>query len=545
FVKGTMSLKGIDVTNFRPYVEERVNLILTDGTLSAKGRFSTASGETGLKASFSGEALLADFASIDGTNAEDFLRWKSLFIGGIEYGTSPSRLTIREIALADFYSRFIINADGSLNVKEVLSAPSAQDVAKQASRDAPKGAVEQIAELQRRISIERISVQGGTINFSDFFIKPNYRANLLDIGGRVSGLSSDAGTAAEVELRGNVDNYAPIEITGRMNLLRKDLLLDIKGNFGGIELSPVTPYAAKYLGYTIQKGKLSMKVQYKVVKNKLAAKNEIFIDQLALGEHVESTSATKLPVKLGIALLKDRRGEINLDLPVSGNIDEPKFSLGRIIIQILTNLLVKAATSPFALLGAIFGGGEELNYIEFEYGSAVIDERSAKKLEKLVKALADRPGLELEVSGHVDRQRDAEGLKQSLLQKRVRAQKLREITRGGKPSMPLEEVAVTSEEYPKYLKMAYGEEKFPKPRNFLGIAKDLPVPEMEKLMVTNLEVTEEDLKILAADRARSVKDYVLKSTQVEPERVFLVEPKTLEPEPKENLKDSRVDFRLK
>ena len=346
-------------------------------------------------------------------------------------------------------------------------------------------------------------------------------------------------------MKGKLDNYAPLEISGKINLLSDDLYVDLKADFKDMDLSPVTPYAGRYAGYTIEKGKLTLSLQYLVVKKKLDAQNRVFLDQFTLGDKVDSPDATKLPVKLAIALLKNRKGEIDLNLPVTGQIDDPKFSLGSVIIKIIVNILVKAATSPFALLGAIFGGGEELSYLDFDYGNAVLNEPGIKKLDTLIRALNDRPALKLEIEGHVDLEKDKEGLRQYLFHKKIKVQKLKEMVNAGISAVPVDEVKIEQNEYPKYLKLAYKAEKFPKPRNIIGIAKDLPVPEMEKLMLTHLEIKDDDLRLLASQRALNVKDYILKSKQVEPERIFLVEPKSLQPEKKEKLRDSRVDFRLK
>jgi hypothetical protein len=260
---------------------------------------------------------------------------------------------------------------------------------------------------------------------------------------------------------------------------------------------------------------------------------------------VESPKATKLPVKLAIALLKDRKGEIKLDIPVTGSLDDPKFNVWAIILKVLLNLIAKAATSPFSLLGSLFGAGEELSYVEFDYGSTEITEQNMKKIDTLVKALHDRPSLKLDIEGHVDLEKDKDGLIQYLFNKKIRAQKLNEMVKKGQPAVPVDEVKVEPPEYEKYLKMAYKEEKFPKPRNILGMAKDLPAPEMEKLMLTHIDIKEGDLRTLASQRAMKVKDAILKSGQVEPERIFILEPKSLAPQKKEKLKDSRVDFKLK
>ncbi len=312
-----------------------------------------------------------------------------------------------------------------------------------------------------------------------------------------------------------------------------------------LDLSPATPYSGKYAGYTIEKGKLSFDLKYLIVKRKLDSQNQIFIDQFTFGDKVESPDATKLPVKLAIALLKDRKGEIKLDLPVTGSLDDPKFSVWRVILKIIVNLISKAATSPFSLLGAVLGGGEELSFVEFDFGSTTIMEANAKKLQIITKALHDRPSLKMDIEGHVDMEKDREGLKQYLFQRKVKAQKLKEMVRKGQPAASVDEIKIEPAEYGKYLKMAYKEEKFPKPKNVIGMAKDLPVPEMEKLILTHTEVKEGDLRTLASQRAMKVKDFIQKSGQVEPEKIFILEPKSLSPEKKEKVKDSRVDFKLK
>jgi len=346
-----------------------------------------------------------------------------------------------------------------------------------------------------------------------------------------------------VELRGKLGEVAPLEISGKMNPLIKDLFVDLAIKFKDIDLSPMSPYSGKYVGYTIQKGKLSMDLKYLILKRKLDAQNKIFFDQFTLGDRVESETATKLPVRLAISLLKDRKGEIHLDVPVSGSLDDPKFSVFRIILQVLRNLIAKAATSPFALMGAIFGSGEKLDYIEFDYGSSAITGANVAKVSMLEKALKDRPGVKLEITGHVDPEKDREGLKQLFFERKIKAQKLKEILKKGQSPGPVDEIKIEPGEYPKYLKSAYKEEKFPKPKNFIGLTKDLPVPEMEKLMLTHIIVQEGDLRALASQRALRLRDALVK-LGIAAERLFIVEPKSLAPEKKEKVKDSRVQLKL-
>jgi hypothetical protein len=550
-----MSLKDIEVNPLQPYFTDKVKITVTDGAFSTTGNLTLGSSDKKeLKATYSGEAFLSNFSSIDKLNAEDFLKWESLSLSGLNVGYNPLLIDIKGISLTNFYSRVIMNPGGTLNLQEIIEKGELKQETTQppvTQGKTPPPTQEKATPSQKEkestkdIKIGTVTLQGGTIDFSDRSVKPDYSAKLTEIGGRISGLSSEETTMADVELRGKLDDYAPLEITGKINPLKEDLYVDIKARFKDMELSPTTPYAGKYVGYTVEKGKLSFDLKYLIVKKKLESQNYIFLDQLTLGEKVESPHATKLPVKLAIALLRDRNGEVKLDIPVTGSLDDPKFSVWGIILKIIVNLLVKAATSPFALLGAIFGGGEELSYLEFDYGVATIAETNTKKIDTLVKALSDRPALKLDIEGHVDLERDREALKQLLFQRKSKAQKLKEMLKKGIPALPVDEVKIEPKEYEKYLKMAYKEEKFPKPRNILGIAKDLPVPEMEKLMLTHIEIKESDLRSLASQRAMSVKDAISKTGKVESERIFILEPKSLAPSKKEKLKDSRVDFTLK
>ena len=542
-----MDMKGIEIASFQSYFTDKVKITITGGAFSTTGNLSLGIADNkGVKATYRGNVAVSGFSSIDKVNAEDFLKWDSLSFSGLNVGYSPLSIDIKGIALTDFYSRVIINPQGTLNLQEIVAKGEQEKEA-----PPPAQTQEKVPESQKnkesanKVKIGTVTLQGGKVDFSDRSVNPEYSTRLVEIGGRISGLSSEETTLADVDLRGKLDDYAPLEITGKINPLKENLYVDIKARFKDMELNPTTPYAWKYVGYTIEKGKLSFDLKYLIVKKKLESQNYIFLNQLILGDKVESPHATKLPVKLAIALLKDRTGEIKLEIPVTGSLDDPKFSVWGVILKILINLIAKAATSPFSLLGALFGGGEELSFVEFDYGSTVIAEQNMKKIDTLVKALHDRPALKLDIEGHVDLEKDKDGLIQYLFNKKLKAQKLREMLKNAQPAIPVDEVKIEPAEYGKYLKMAYKEEKFPKPSNFLGMAKDLPVPEMEKLMLTHIEIKEGDLRTLASQRSMRVEDAILKSGQVEPERVFIVEPKSLAPEKKEKVKDSRVDFKLK
>jgi uncharacterized protein involved in outer membrane biogenesis len=541
-------LKNFEIAPFQSYFTDKVKITVTDGAISTGGNLMlTTTDNKELKITYKGEASLNNFSSIDKLKGEDFLKWESLSFNDLNTGFNPLLIDIKGISLTDFYARAYVNQDGVVNLQDILKGEEAKagdsspTPPRQEAGPAPMGE----KESSKNIKVDTITLQGGKIDFSDKSLNTEFSLSLSEIGGRVSGLSSGEDTTADVELRAKLNDYAPLEITGKINPLRDDLFVDLKARIKDLDLSPATPYSGKYVGYTIEKGKLSFDLNYLIVKRKLDSQNNIFIDQFTFGDKVESPQATKLPVKLAVALLKDRKGEIKLDLPVTGSLDDPKFKIWGIILKILVNLISKAATSPFSLLGALIGGGEELSFVEFDYGGTTLSEPNLKKIETLVKALYDRPSIKMDIEGHVDVEKDAESLKQLFFNRKIKAQKLKEMVKQGQSAVPVDEVKIESPEYGKYLKMAYKEEKFPKPKNVLGMAKDIPAPEMEKLMLTYTQVQEGDLRILASQRSLKVKDILLKSGQVEPERVFILEPKSLSPEKKEKVKDSRVDFKLK
>ena len=559
-----VDLKAVDITMLQPYVTEKVKIAITRGKLTSRGRLAfelPAAG--GPKGAFKGNLTLGDFASVDKLNATDFLKWKSLYFGGVDVRLAPLAVSVDDIALTDFYTRLILDAQGGLNIREITAqraneAKAAADAAK-ANGTAPDALAQKAvtdgkaaatvkapAEPPAPVRIKRITLQGGNIAYSDRFIKPNYDANLTGVGGRLTGLSSDPNTIAELDLRGKVDNSAPLEIVGKLNPFRQDRALDIRASVKDFELSSVSTYAAKYVGYGIDKGKLSAQLGYKIEDRKLTATNQVFLDQLTFGDKVDSPSALKLPVLLAVSLLKNSRGEIDLDLPVGGSLDDPQFSVGGIVVKVIVNLITKAITSPFALLGSIFGGNaEELAWLDFEPGFARLGPAADDKLKSIAKVMADKPGLKLEIAGRVDPATDREGLGRAMLLGKVEALKVKDMAKKGESLADDGRVTVSPGEYPALLTRVYKDEKFLKPRNMIGLAKDLPVAEMEKLILANTRAGDEDVRLLGQQRAQAVKGWLLEKGQVPAERVFVLSSHEGDDGKQPKARVSRVDFSLR
>jgi uncharacterized protein involved in outer membrane biogenesis len=525
-----LDLKTIDLLPLQAYFSEKLNLAVTRGYVTLKGRLGARQGGAGagepgaLSGGFTGQATVGDFQATDGEKSTDFLRWKSFRFDRIDARFGPGSVSIGDIALSSFFARVIVSPEGKLNLLGIVREDGETGAPETAApAESPDGrAVAPVAtggQPALPVKIGRITLQGGDVRFTDNFVKPNYSANLSEIGGSVSGLSSAAGTRASLELRGRYDKVAPLDISAQINPLSAKPYLDLTAEVKDIELTSLSTYAEKYAGYAIDKGKLSLSVKYRIEDDRLEAENRVFLDQLTFGGAVESPDATSLPVRLAVSLLKNRKGEIDIDVPVSGSLNDPHFSVGGVIVQVIVNLIGKAVTSPFALIGSMFGG-EELASVDFDPGRAALTPDAVKRLENLAVALIDRPEIRFEIEGRANPGEDAEGLKRARLDRKVRALK-REDEAEESEEAAAAAVEVTPQEYPELLERVYRAEKFPKPRNVVGLTKSLPVEEMEKLILDHSPVGEEDMKNLADRRAKAVRDWLI-AHAVPAERIFLL-----------------------
>jgi len=542
-----LEVKRLAIRPFQPYFAESVQLDITRGFVSTAGKLSIkpdAGGKSSIR--YLGDLSVSDLATIDTIGTHDFLKWKQLHLRSLAAGYNPLFVHIQEASLQDFFAKIVINKGGTTNIGDIFSNSKATAGDDQQDIEAkPAQSVSAPADAPPDIKIGRVKFRGGTVDFADFNISPNYAVTMLNLRGGLTGLSSQEFSRAKVALKGNIGYGSPLEIVGTTNPLKQDLFADIKITFKDLEMAQLTPYAIKFLGYPIIKGKLNFDVAYLVDKKQLRAENKFFFDQLTFGEQVKSPEAIKAPVTLAASLLTDRDGRINLDIPLSGSLDDPKFKVWPLVWQVLVNIITKAVTAPFSLLASLTGGGEEMSFVEFDYGSDSLPEEGIKKITALEKALYNRPQLKMEIAGYADAAHDQDALQKAELNRLIRAQKQKEMSNRRQAQADQGDVSVSSNEYEKYLTLAYKAAKFTKPSNKLGIARKLPVPEMEKLMLENIVITEGDLSQLAARRAQAVRERLLVDGKIGPERIFLVKPRSLTPQQKENAKESRVDFKLK
>jgi hypothetical protein len=519
-------LRGLEILPFQPYFRDQESLLVTGGTVALHGQASIKLGASAPVFDVTTDVDVADVATVDRANEEPLLDWKSFHIGAIHARSPPMAVDIGDISLTDFHSRLVLFPDARFNLQEALAPPGASPPTAKKPAATPKPAAPAAPEeAPLPVTIGQVTLQGGQVTFTDRSIHPPYSADLTDLAGRVSGLSSTPGTTASVDIRGSVNRSGVLTIVGSVNPLAKDLALDVQVDVRDFELPPASPYTGRYAGYLISKGKLDLSLSYKIAGGKLDAKNRLVLDQFTFGDKVASPEATKLPVRLAVALLKDHRGVIDIDLPIAGSLADPEFKIRHAILKVLGNLIVKAVEAPFSLIASAFGGGEELSRVSFPPGRSTLDATASKRLATLSKALRERPGISFEIEGGADAKQDREELRRYLYDRKLKAAKLAALVQTGAGAPSLDDLSIDPGERAGLVAAAYKTETFPKPKNALGLEKSLPPDEMEKLMLVNTRVEDDELRALALARATAVQSALAKSAPGAASRLFLVTPR--------------------
>jgi hypothetical protein len=582
-----VDVRELALAPFQPYVGEQVKLAITSGRLETKGRVSLLlEGTNAPRAKFIGDVRVSDLASADQIVFHDFVKWKELALKGIDASINPLVLKLEELSCEQLNTSVVLDSNRQPTFLAILPA-STNAGTNVIAANAPAA-----TNAPLNVQVGLVTFTNAALQLADFSVQPPCQFAVKNFSGTVKNISAEPGRVADVDISGSVDEGAPFAIRGRVAPLAPDTLAAMTISAKGTELTAFTPYMERYGGYPLTKGKLTVDLKYNVKEKALKAENSVFIDQLTLGQRNESPDATKLPVKLGVALLKDRNGRIELNVPLDGRLDDPKFSVGPVVLKVVMNLLAKAATSPFALLGALVGGGEELSFIEFAPGQSVITESEAPKIDKLGRALYERPALNLEITGDTDEAFDRAALAWLKLERELKTARMAELA--GKSDAPasVEQLQFEPREYTRTLR-AYYKQTFNrsrplpppvtnvvtdstsvnatkptalrtearkgaellmsrdatkatgKPTNAVVIANDprlstrprtLPVLEaddevlaqMETELFDRAEIGANELRELEQQRARSVQGALLKTEKVAGERLFLLAPKAKE-----------------
>jgi hypothetical protein len=575
-----LDLDQLDLGALDPYLEPKLNLYILGSKVGLHGKISLRTPKDELpQVTFHGDASLDDFHTVDGVMAEDLVRWDSIGFNGIDANLNPQTVSIKEIDVNSAYARLVIETNKTINLLNALrmtntNAPTTNETnvvnSKPAREDSrPTIATTNAVAALPQISIGAIVITNTAVSFTDRSIQPNVNLAIQSVNGRIAGLSTEQLQHADVALNAMIDGVGPAAITGTINPFSGTQTNDIKVSVKDMDLTPASAYSGRFAGYRIAEGKLNLDLAYQLVGKKLQSKNVITLDRFTFGDKVESKDATHLPVRLAIAILKDRDGKIVLDVPIDGDLSKPDFHISKVVWRAIENILVKVATSPFSLLGALFGGGgEELGWQDFALGNAVLTADDTKKLDSLVKGLDARPALQLEIAGSVEPDGDREGLQRVALDREIRTRVWMKLRKAEQATNSVDQVVLSADERANGLKKIYAEAEAagkitPEliaantnlaayaaqvlPRKAIaskgatqlmqaekGAVKNqsdagttyqtklVPTPDpMEAVLLATFTISQNDLETLAASRAKAVQAYILQTGKVEASRLFL------------------------
>ncbi len=568
-----IALTGARMQILQPYVLPVADLTITDGKLTVEGKVRLDPPEApGPDLRFDGDVTIDSFASIDNTLKKDFVNFRRLELRKISYAMGPDSASIDQVLVQQPFARVIISPERVINVSAVMDpkgtaaalearrASAAADAsltpAQRKKRDREREAAEEQAAKDRKatgakappalaplpketmpVRIRLVRIEQGTMDFADNSVQPNFAARVEHLAGTMTGLSSDPASHAKLDFKGRVGEFSPVTITGEVQPFSFERYADIGLKFENISLPIFNPYSGRFAGYSIAKGKLTTDLHYLITDRKLDAKHHIVIDQLEWGEATGGKDEATLPVKFATVLLRDRNGVIDLNIPVTGTLDDPQFRIGPIIWQVIKNLIVKAVTAPFALLGALFSGAEEAQHVDFAAGSAVLDPTTAGQLGALAKSLVEKPGLKVDVPIGALPELDGPALLdlayQSALADAVNttlpAPRKEGATRPTFEALPSKDQVAVLTALVK--KQAGAEPEIPEPPEPPeGTSRDdakamqqaAAIAYLEKEARSHVSVPESEYARLAEARAEAVQRALLEGSGLEPERVFLV-----------------------
>ncbi|HUG11365.1 MAG TPA: DUF748 domain-containing protein [Opitutaceae bacterium] len=549
-----------------PYLEPFAAVRLADGVARASGTITVSKDLSAAEPSlaFEGSAGLDRLVVKTADGETPLMSLGSLDLREVRFKSPPVTLDIAEVAVGSPAVSAIIAADGTVNLTTVMKAgdaPAAVDAGAEAPAVEPTPTDATPAAPRPVITIGRVVIEDGRADVTDRSMEKEFTTSLRDFGGTISGLSSEELARADVDLKGTLDGTAPFEVSGKVNPLSEDAFTDLRVDFRGIGLPAFTPYSGRYVGYTIDRGRLTLDLTYRLSSRVLEAENKLVFDEFYLGETVESPDAMNLPLKLALGLLRDRSGKIDIDLPIRGNLDDPDFKYGGLVWKAIGNLIAKAATSPFSLLGKLIPGGgdpETLSYVEFAPGAAEIDTASTEKLLTLAGVLYDRPALVLEIITAPAPELDAPPLRTARFEAMLTARKASKLAAAGPsaadsaPATPVvgeretlireafaaafpsetgTAVAETpEEEKPGFVVRTFrrvfggNEEAEPAPpaaAQPAEVATGPSIEEMEARLLAQIEITPAELEALAAGRANAVRERLLATEKVEAERLVI------------------------
>ncbi len=371
-VNSTVKVDKLELSKFQPYINEFTNVTLDSGTFSTDSKINLdASNLNSPVVTLTSNSSVDNFKISGQKDKKHFIGWESVKVENLNATNSPLSASIDKFHLQGQYGAIIKGEDGTLNISHIMKEKPVEETA-----TTDKEAVVAKEFKLPQLTINEILVEDSSFKYIDQSISPIYEANLKEIKLEIGKISTVTNESADIKLNVGIDHHTELKLEGKINPLTAKPFADLAIKISDIELSSLTPYSGKYIGYEIAKGKLQLDLNYQVKDNKINATNDVLLDKLTFGESVDSDDATSLPVKFALSIITDKNNQVKLSVPISGDLNDPNFSIGGAIVTVLKNIFTKVVTSPFSFIASIYGATEELKTVEFTAGSATLSDVS-------------------------------------------------------------------------------------------------------------------------------------------------------------------------
>ncbi|MEK2610815.1 DUF748 domain-containing protein [Pseudomonas shirazensis] len=515
-----VSTRDIDLRIAQAYISPFIQLELRSGMLASDLKVDLQN-TAPLAFTVTGTATVNQLHTLDTIKDRDFVKWQQLDLNGLSY-VHGDALTIDQVKLLQPYARFIINEDRTTNVDDLLipqpagATKSTAEKPVAASNSKPLG-----------IRIGKIDINDGSANFADLTLTPNFATAVQQLNGQVGTIDNRQPAPAKVDIKGKVDRYAPVTIKGALNPFNPMASLDIATSFKRVELTTLTPYSGKFAGFRIRKGRLNLDVHYLITNGQLKAENKLVIEQLQLGEKVDSPDAVDLPIRLAVALLKDTNGTISIELPVTGDLNNPQFSVMPIVWQTLRNLVLRAAQAPFKFIGGLVSGGssQDLGTVAFSAGSSDLSGDAQAALDKLATALNERPELRLEIEGTSAQTSDGPLIAEQRLEREYQSIWYKILQRrGDKVPANASMLVVDADDKPAMLEGIYRTRlKQQPPAEWQQLGREERSAKLREAVIKSWAESAALLRQLGQARAGNIKDYLVDKGKLADDRVYFID----------------------
>ncbi len=525
-VHAEVMLDKLSLAELQPYVAEYSNASIESGLLTTTMIVDVdAINPSKPKVKMTINSGVTDFNMSSMASQKRVVGWEDVQVKNLQVTSEPLAISIDKISVNGQYTHVTVNEDKTINLTKIAKKTKSNN-----SEDSQKIkpiASKTIEKELPDVKIKSIELNNCSLKVTDKSLTPEFESEVKEIAMKMGEISTKDAKATDILVTALIDRHSRFEIKGKINPLQRDPAADLNIAIRDIDLSSLTPYSGKYVGYKLAKGKLQLMLNYHIADGKIAAKNSVLLDQLTFGESVDSDDAISLPIKFALSIITDKRGQVKLDVPISGDLKDPKFSIGGAVITVLTNIFTNIVTSPFSFIASMYGGAEELKTIEFEAGSQQLTSEELEKMATIAQMMQDRPGIRIDVKGYADPKQDRETILAQRFELFLKTAMYNDLWKSEQKETSVDKMVINwddEEEYAEILEEAYDNSPFEKEENFLGIVKSQPVDVMEKMIKDYLKVTDSDLRKLAIKRAEAISRYLTKQGKIDAARIFFIEP---------------------